>query len=622
LVSFSISPSLHAAGPTTIPTSDVVIQYLDQTIDWYHQVVALDQSPLNTQEFLLRQNARQSATQVVRLGFDFGRAAAGVVETLGAPTRETNSTRGRNLTSAASRATTRAAKIQADIEKIEQQIPTTAPTSRPALVAKRDRLAAQLNLVTTQRDALSNYAQFVRGAESGDLVGLGAKVADLERSVPEILLEPQNNTASSNVNNNAANAAANGAQPPTFSPETAGMFRLISQMFALTGRMRQLNLLSEQAKSLRDQNERMRVPIREAMLAAVRRGDTMATTQETDDPVKLTQQRQELDQLTARFKQLTTAISPLGRQNVLLEASRENLLNWRTTLLSQYTSAVRNLLLRLGMVVATVLVIMGISHLWRRATFRYIHDARRRRQLLMVRRIVIGGVVTLIVIASIVTEVGSLATFAGLITAGIAVALQTVILSGVAYFFFIGRFGIRVGDRVTISNITGDVLEIGLFRLYLMELAGPKIDLHPTGRIVAFSNAVLFQPSAFYKQIPGAEYVWHEVSFTMASDTDYRMAEKRLFDAVDSVYAEYRDEIERQHAAITHSMQVQMDPPKPESRLRFVGDGLEFVVRYPVDIRKSAQIDDRITRRLLDTIADEPRLRLVSNRTPMIQAVA
>jgi len=48
----------------------------------------------------------------------------------------------------------------------------------------------------------------------------------------------------------------------------------------------------------------------------------------------------------------------------------------------------------------------------------------------------------------------------------VAVALQTVILSGVAYFFFIGRFGVRVGDRVTITNITGDVIEIGLFRIY------------------------------------------------------------------------------------------------------------------------------------------------------------
>jgi len=90
----------------------------------------------------------------------------------------------------------------------------------------------------------------------------------------------------------------------------------------------------------------------------------------------------------------------------------------------------------------------------------------------------------------------------GLITAGVAVALQTVILSGVAYFFFIGRFGVRVGDRVTITNITGDVIEIGLFRIYLMELSGsrtrPATD-RPSRRLLQLRS---LQPSAFYKQLP------------------------------------------------------------------------------------------------------------------------
>ncbi len=79
---------------------------------------------------------------------------------------------------------------------------------------------------------------------------------------------------------------------------------------------------------------------------------------------------------------------------------------------------------------------------------------------MVVRRIVIGAVVLINVIASVVNEICSLATFARFITAGVAVALQTVILSGVAYFFFIGRFGVRQGDRVTINGITGDVIEI------------------------------------------------------------------------------------------------------------------------------------------------------------------
>jgi small-conductance mechanosensitive channel len=265
--------------------------------------------------------------------------------------------------------------------------------------------------------------------------------------------------------------------------------------------------------------------------------------------------------------------------------------------------------------------VIGASVLWRRATFRYVHDARRRRQFMLLRRIVIGCVIVLVALVSFVTEFGSIATFAGILTAGIAVSLQTLILSGVAYFFYIGRYGVRVGDRVTVAGVTGDVVDTGLFRLYLMELAGAR-QLRPTGRIVVFSNSVLFQPSGFYKQMPGSEYTWHEVALTLAPDSDHRLAERRLLGGVNSVFAEYRDDVERQYERVGRTSPVPVERPEVEGRLRFVDAGLEFVVRYPVRIREAADVDDRVTRRLLAAIEEEPKLRLVPAGTPKIQAAA
>ena len=155
------------------------------------------------------------------------------------------------------------------------------------------------------------------------------------------------------------------------------------------------------------------------------------------------------------------------------------------------------------MLACGVCVILGLSELWRRATMRYVQDLRRRRQFLLLRRIVVGCAVALFVVLSFVTEFGSLATFAGFSAAGIAVAMQSVLLSVVAYFFLVGRWGVRVGDRVTVSGVTGEVADIGLFRLYLMELGGSGLALQPTGRIVVFPNAVFFQPSATVQTASG-----------------------------------------------------------------------------------------------------------------------
>ena len=215
-------------------------------------------------------------------------------------------------------------------------------------------------------------------------------------------------------------------------------------------------------------------------------------------------------------------------------------------------------------------------------------------QFLLVRRIVIGCVITFVIIGGVMTEFGSLATFAGIITAGIAVALQSVILSGVAYFFFIGRYGVRVGDRLTISGITGDVIDLGVFRLYLMELGGTGHDLNPTGRIVVFSNSVLFQPSAFFKQMPGADYGWHEVALTLAPDSDHALAERRLMGAVEAVFAGYR---RGDRAAVRGDQRftAPADWPRPSPRAgcAWWTRGWSTSIRYPVEIRRAPEIDDR-----------------------------
>lgn len=642
-----------AAPATTAPlTGNAVLEYLNATIDWYRRVESLDAPPVNSQELLLRATVREDARQAVRLALRFARAQAAILEASPATAPATvpgarglnggdggrgardgaPAPRARTLAQVAAGAAERAAQLQAQVEQVTRELQTNASTSRPALAARRDQLVAQLELATAQRDVLRQYAGFVAAAQTGGSVGLAQKIAELERSVPELAGEEQAGAADAGgtagtvaaaASASAAATVAAAAQQPAAQAQSAGILSLLREMLGLSGRVSELEDLAGEAQRLAGSNEQLRAPVRGAIIDAVRRAESIgAATQPTDDPAALDAQRLELAALTARFKQLSAAGVPLGEQGVLLDATRRNLLSWRGTLTRQYTRILRDLAVRLAFVGAVVVALVVGSELWRRATYRYVTDARRRRQLMVIRRVAVAVAVVVIIVASVVSEFGSLATFAGLITAGIAVALQTVILSGVAYFFFIGRFGVRVGDRVTISNITGEVIEVGLFRLYMMELSGKSPDLHPTGRIVVFSNAVLFQPSAFYKQLPGANYAWRELTFTLAPDTDYRVAEQRLMGAVTSVFGEYRDSLESQQAKVSRSLHVAMEAPQPQGRLRFVEAGLEFVVRYPVELRRAAEIDDQVTRRLLDAVNQEPTLRLVPSGTPKIQPAA
>lgn len=116
--------------------------------------------------------------------------------------------------------------------------------------------------------------------------------------------------------------------------------------------------------------------------------------------------------------------------------------------------------------------------------------------------------------------------------------------------------------------------------------------------------------------------MWNEVSLILAPDCDYRLAEKCLLEAVDGVFARYREGIQRQYLSAARSLNMMLDSPKPQSRLALSQTGLAVTIRYPAETRGAVQIADEVSRRLLDAIAREPTLRLVGQGIPNIRSAS
>jgi small-conductance mechanosensitive channel len=234
---------------------------------------------------------------------------------------------------------------------------------------------------------------------------------------------------------------------------------------------------------------------------------------------------------------------------------------------------------------------------------------------MLLRRIVVWMVVVVIVAVTFASELGSLATFAGLMTAGVAVALQNLILSIAGYFFLIGKYGVRVGDRVQVAGITGTVVDIGLVRLHLMEVDTQHSSARATGRVVAFSNAIVFQANAgLFKQIPGTSFVWHEIELALPVSSEYRRIEEQIMAAVKRVCDNYRENMARQRRMMQRALSpMPIRELEPESRLRLTQSGAELVIRYPVEMENAGETDDCITREVLGATECEPKLKLVGS---------
>ena len=613
--------SQTGAAGLSLPTDQQVLSYLNQSIDWYRHLAIEEQIAADPTDILFVNDDRQMANQIIRQSFDFARAAAQNTTAQEPVSTQTTATSSRyqNLAKVASQTDETILQTQAEIDQLKQKLQSAPVRDRQKLQATLDETESELALAQARSETLHNLLKFASSGSAGG-TNLSAQVQELQHSVPEAAATA--NTLASDSSGKAA-VQTTAAATSTRREEPSGLLAIITDLLSLTRRIHSIDESIRITDSLIETSQSLRTPLDKNVSTLVQRGNVVAQAADTSDAATLKQQKHDLDAMTAQFRIVSSMMLPLSKQGVLLDLYKSNLTRWRNAIKTQYQVELKNLLFRLLVLTLIVGTFFILGELWKRATFRYVQDFHRRYQFLLLRRIVLWFVIGVTIAFALATEIGSLATFAGLITAGIAVALQNVILAIAGYFFLIGRYGVRVGDRVQISGVTGDVIDIGLVRLHLMEMGGSGNYIQPTGRIVVFSNSIVFQPTAsFYKQIPGTNFVWHEVSLTLAPESDIKSAESRLLGAVEKVFAEYKDRIEQDHRQMQKSLNIHSATPRPVSRLRLQEGGLMVVIRYPVVLDKAAEIDDHITRELLRALAQEPRLRLVGSGTPNIQAAA
>jgi len=602
-------------------SAEDIISFLNQTIVWSRQLTAEQQLVNEPSDALFLNDSRQLADRIVKLAFDYARARAQAMssQTDNSPSRSQAPSQFQRLVDSANKADQQVKGLQGELDHFHQQLETATGKKRTTLLAIISETEGELELFQTRRDTLRSMLQFATGTAANGLSSgsLLSQVEELARTVPVASVENKEQTGSNATTNNSTSPAVVASRERKETP--TGILALATDLFSLRRKLRSLEDNLRQTDALSQSLKELRAPLVAKVRELTQKGDDVAGQPDSQDPKVLAQQRKDLDALTAEFKQVSASLLPLGKQAILLDIYKRTTTNWRSAVDSQYKAELKGLVLRLAVLLLVLGVVLAISEVWKRATFRYIPDVRRRYQFLLIRRIVLWCLTAIIIATAFASELGAITTFAGLMTAGIAVALQNVILSIAGYFFLIGKYGVRVGDRVNIAGVTGDVVDIGLVRLQLMEITGGPAPL-PTGRVVAFSNSVVFQSnSGMFKQIPGTNFLWHEITLTLDSKGNYRQVEQRMMEAVNKVFAEYRDRMEAQRRNVERSLNSTIAAFSPESRLHLTQTSLEVVIRYPVDLEHAGEIDNRVTRAILEALELDPNFRQQVSGGPTVR---
>jgi len=604
--------SQQAQNEDAAARSKEIMAHLNMVVQYYQLTMQPIQKAGEPNDVVYRDQATQLSVQIAQYAFQSAKAQAALAASSKAGGNDAPAA-GEQQKMQAVQANVEAqiTEINSQVTALDQQIAVAKPKNLAALQAQKKQLEGALELSNAMKGALGKIVG-MGGAVGGS--GLSGQIAALQSSVPG--LESKNKTASSLLTT-------------IDSAKSAGITSQAAVLIDMLGTRSDLRTLLHDEDKLHQQAITLRAPLITVLRQLIQQGQQLSQQAATAGaggaaPASggaAAASQPTIQAITKQFNALSGATVPLSQEIIVLEQSRANLMAWQTSVNQEYDEILHAVLLRVIVILIALGIIVGGGEIWRRATNKYVQDLRRRRQFLIVRRVVVGFLSGLVILFGFVTQFNSLATFAGFITAGIAVGLQTILLSVAAYFFIIGRYGIKVGDRITIATVTGDVIDVGLVRFYMMELAGTGSELNPTGRVAVFSNAVLFQAGTpLYKQIPGTHFAWHELTIKLADAANYKLIADAVVKEVNAVYEEHRGEIEQQHRGVEDQMQMTMNQPVVESRIQLTGGAFQLWVRFPVAIQHAAEMDEKLSEALVGLVATNPEVKSGVAAMPVIQA--
>jgi small-conductance mechanosensitive channel len=217
-----------------------------------------------------------------------------------------------------------------------------------------------------------------------------------------------------------------------------------------------------------------------------------------------------------------------------------------------------------------------------------------------------------VVVLVIWLGVGSNFTVAmGILGAGIAFASQEVIGSFAGYLNIVTGSLYRIGDRVLLGNVVGDVMDIGMLRTTVMEIGEwVKADQY-TGRIVTVANRAVFADPV-YNYTQHWHYLWDEIMIPVTYTSNWRRASEIMLEHGQSYSSHLQAEAQAEFRAMVDRYLVRDTPVEPALYIVMTDNWIEISLRYVVEARERRKVKGQLHQELLQHFESEPEITVAS----------
>ncbi len=273
-----------------------------------------------------------------------------------------------------------------------------------------------------------------------------------------------------------------------------------------------------------------------------------------------------------------------------------------TELIEKYFGVAPNLQTKLF----STFIILFIGWLLQRLIIRLLidkfDDIKIRYQW---KKIIKYIVVTFTIILLIRTWFGafdSIGTYFGLLSAGLAIAFQDLLVNLAGWVFILIRKPFSVGDRIEVNGVIGDVIDVRIFQFSVIEI-GNWVDAdQSTGRIIHIPNGTVFKThQANYTA--GFEYIWHEIPVLVTFESDWKKAKKILFEVINKHAVNLDKEAERQIKEAAKKFLIFYKTLTPTVYTTVKDSGILLTIRFLSHVRKRRATEELIWEDILEKFA-------------------
>ena len=210
---------------------------------------------------------------------------------------------------------------------------------------------------------------------------------------------------------------------------------------------------------------------------------------------------------------------------------------------------------------------------------RIVHEPRQKQTLKTVLNLATQLIGLLLVLLIVFGVPRQMPTILGLVTAGLTVVFQDFILAFCGWFVLMGPNGVRVRDWVEIDGVGGEVVQLGLFRTWLLETGNWTAHGHPTGRRVSFLNGYAIRGKYFNFSTVG-QWMWDEIKVSVPPGTSIHPLLKGIYEAAIKATEADAKMAEAEWKRVTREEGVPQFSAMPSVNLRPAGAGVDIVIRY------------------------------------------